>query len=136
MGKKVMSYLVKAKRADGIEIQGYLMRARSGVHYIVTEFDNYLNCANHYPIGKSTIRQCIGLKDLQNVDIFDGDLLDNKYIVISKGVAGCYVINVYNHELRRIPSELIKDDKMIAMVTGNIYDNPNFMKLWRNENNE
>lgn len=136
MGEKAMNYLVKAKRADGVEIQGYLMRARSGTHYVVTEFDNYLNCADHYPIDKATIRQCIGLKDLRNVNIFDGDLLDNKYIVISKGVAGCYVINVCSHELRRIPSELIKDDKMIAMVTGNIYDNPNFMKLWRDKSNE
>lgn len=136
-----MNYLVKAKRADGIEIQGYLMKARSGVYYIVTEFDNYLNCADHYPIDKATIRQCIGLKDLQNVNIFDGDLLNNEYIVILKRVTGsyiigCYVVDIYSHELRRIPSELIKDDKIIATVTGNIYDNPNFMKLWRNENNE
>lgn len=136
MGEKAMNYLVKAKRADGIEIQGYLMRARSGTHYVVTQFDDYLNCADHYPIDKATIRQCIGLKDLRNINIFDGDLLDSKYIVISKGVAGCYVINVYSHELRRIPSELIKDGKMIAMVTGNIYDNPNLMKLWRGESNE
>lgn len=131
-----MNYLVKAKRADGTEIQGYLMRARSGVYYIVTEFDNYLNCADHYPIDKTTIRQCIGLKDSQNIDIFNGDLLNNEYIVVSKGAFGCYMVNIYSHELRRIPSELIKDDKMIATVTGNIYDNPNFMKLWRGENNE
>ena len=121
---------------DNTWIQGYLTRDLKG-HYRI-QFD--VKCFS-VVIKENTLGQFSGLKDINGVEIYEGDIInacnDRGVIEFDCGVFGInwdygrcdnrttmYGTFGQRHNLRRMDDEIIDRIEII----GNIYDNPELLK--------
>lgn len=125
--------LFRGKRTDNGEwVEGYYYKAKycrtddELRDYITIPYIEQCNLPNsHYIVKPETVGQCIGLKDRNGINIFEGDIIllrsdEEPYQVVFDescfhvyDSSVCYIMNnFYDYEME---------------VIGNIYDNPELL---------
>lgn len=132
-------YLFRGKRVDNGEWEtGFLVIERAGTReerfYITDKMTGY-----HTPISPETVGQCTGLKDKNGKLIFEGDIVERySYYDDIWGfsyTAKCYGVIIWNINDYcwniKMNDELMPFNDYewdIAMVIGNIHDNPELLE--------
>lgn len=96
---KIENIKFKAKRLDNGEwVYGSLIRSTAGVKERAYIVDNFSSMSDYSVIGvdPSTVCQFTGLKDCENQDIYEGDILAEKeYPVFEVGYINCTFAAAY-----------------------------------------
>lgn len=112
----------------GIYIDGYI------INEVVDATDEYIAIGSWIPVHKETVGQYTGLKDKNDKEIYDGDIVkyfDNKeHIVVVENIkelgTGMYLKRVGSGYYTLNPS-VIRDYEV--EVIGNIHDNPELLEV-------
>lgn len=95
---KVENIKFKAKRLDNSEwVEGYFYKECGNTYIIEDRQDDSMLNRNHpYRVDPSTVCQFTGLKDCENQDIYEGDILAEKeYPVFEVGYINCTFAAAY-----------------------------------------
>ena len=107
---KIENIKFKAKRLDNGEwVYGSLIRSTAGVKERAYIVDNFISMSDYSVVGidPSTVCQFTGLKDCENQDIYEGDILAEKeYPEFEVGYINCTFAAAY-----------VGDDKFIFNLT-------------------
>lgn len=142
-----MNIKFKGKKIDSGEwVYGYLFRSTSDLHVTKIKLGFYIQVIdmktfyhNSFEVNPNSISQFTGLTDVDNIDIYSGDILQeinprgNKYRIFNVG--GGFVINSFQDELQKLYSgwEALADQQTSGFITsqcriiGNITDHPHLL---------
>ena len=131
-----MEIKFRGKQVDSGEwYVGFYAKGRHGGHYILSEYNGL--ATNAHPVDGDTVGRWTGLKDKEDVDIFEGDKLlsktmlplfagkdDEHFAVVEwsnfySGFIGNLRTTCYD-----IPASKFGESEVI----GNIHDNPKLLK--------
>lgn len=110
----------KAKRKDNNEwVEGYYQRVKhflgiKCIYYIVDEEQNY------YEVISETVCQYTGLKDINGVEIYENDIVEEGCNGFVSSVIWDNEVGTY--KLKDLGDYYIKDATIEWEVIGNIYD--------------
>ena len=135
----------RGKRVDNGEwVKGCLLTRSDGKTFIVKECDleSYdgettdLLCIDWYEVIPETVGQYTGLKDKNGLEIYEGDIVKDKWKPNSEVLFGEYDNGEVYEDIQAGIGFYLKNDKWIESfcdknieVIGNIHDNPELLEV-------
>lgn len=130
--------LFRGKRLDnGQWVEGHLVVCKNNGRSFITELrevneDSWL----YWEVDQNTVDQYTGLTDKNGTKIFEGDIIAlnprrfaNKKVFYYTRCAGFYMTSNPDIPKTCEITAIFNDDSDIYEVIGNIYDNPELMKI-------
>ncbi|MGI6124734.1 MAG: YopX family protein [Acetivibrionales bacterium] len=120
-------YKFRGKRKDtGEWVKGDLIRSRIAVeawintHNLVTRKGEFIQPV---PVDPSTVGQYVGLKDRNDVEIYEDDIIDCRRSGDEE-----YTVHVCIDDIRDLPQALFGSNLLWCEAIGNIHDNPELLE--------